>query len=210
MTYFAIGESTGGAGERRLGPFGTPDEAESAGRRETKDSNGEFVFKGVVDEANNQVITDIRPVSTNAVVRNAMAANRRTAMNWGPWKPGQRVKEENGTRTGTVVKQGGLNDLLVTVKWDDGKTEDMHRFQLKAANRRVARNADDYNVKLEQIAKKYLNQIGVALSTVESFNREAGRYAATVVVSGYCDDAIQALRTIKEWCKNGATYGFDD
>jgi hypothetical protein len=81
MTYFAIGESTGGAGERRLGPFGTPDEAESAGRRETKESNGEFVFKGVVDEANNQVITDVVSVSTNAVVRNAMAANRRVARN---------------------------------------------------------------------------------------------------------------------------------
>lgn len=81
MTYFAIGESTGGAGERRLGPFDTPEEAEDAGKRETKDSNGGFVFKGVVDEANNQVITDIRPVSTNAVVRNAMAANRRVARN---------------------------------------------------------------------------------------------------------------------------------
>ena len=81
MMYFAIGESTGGAGERRLGPFGTPDEAESAGRRETKESNGGFVFKGVVDEANNQVITDVATVSTNAVVRNALAANRWVARN---------------------------------------------------------------------------------------------------------------------------------
>lgn len=78
MTYFAIGESTGGAGERRLGPFETPEEAAQAGRKETKDSNGAFVFRGVVDEANNQVGFDIEPiVSTNSVVRNALSANRR-------------------------------------------------------------------------------------------------------------------------------------
>ena len=82
MTYFAIGESTGGAGERRLGPFETPEEAAQAGRKETKDSNGAFVFKGVVDEANNQVGMDIEPiVSTNSVVMNALAANRRVAKN---------------------------------------------------------------------------------------------------------------------------------
>lgn len=82
MTYFAIGESTGGAGERRLGPFETPEEAAQAGRKETKDSNGAFVFRGVVDEANNQVFVDIEPiVSTNAVVMNALAANRRVAKN---------------------------------------------------------------------------------------------------------------------------------
>ena len=82
MTYFAIGESTGGAGERHLGPFGTPEEAAQAGRKETRESNGAFVFKGVIDEANNQVGMDIEPiVSTNSVVRNAMAANRRVARN---------------------------------------------------------------------------------------------------------------------------------
>jgi len=81
MTYFAIGESTGGAGERRLGPFDTPKEAEDAGMREAQDSNGAFVFRGVVDEANNQVFTDFAPVSTNSVVRNAVAANRRVAKN---------------------------------------------------------------------------------------------------------------------------------
>ena len=152
MTYFAIGESTGGAGERRLGPFPTPEEAAQAGRKETRESNGGFVFRGVVDEANNQVGFDIEPiVSTNSVVRNAIAVNKS-----------------------------------------------------------VARNTDDFNVKLEQIAKKYFSIIGVALSSVESFKREAGRYSADVVVAGDCDDAIQALRTIKEWCKIGATYGFDD
>lgn len=84
MTYFAIGESTGGAGERRLGPFETPEEAAQAGRKETKDSNGAFVFRGVVDEANNQVGFDIEPiVSTNSVVRNALTANRRVAKNAG-------------------------------------------------------------------------------------------------------------------------------
>ncbi len=82
MTYFAIGESTGGAGERRLGPFDTPEEAAQAGRKETKESNGAFVFRGVVDEANNQVGFDIEPiVSTNAVVMNALTANRRVAKN---------------------------------------------------------------------------------------------------------------------------------
>ena len=82
MTYFAIGESTGGAGERRLGPFSTPEEAAQAGRKETRESNGGFVFRGVVDEANNQVGFDIEPiVSTNSVVRNAVAANRRVAKN---------------------------------------------------------------------------------------------------------------------------------
>ena len=82
MTYFAIGEDNGGAGEKRLGPFPTPEEAAQAGRKETKDSNGAFVFRGVVDEANNQVGFDIEPiVSTNSVVRNAMAANRRVARN---------------------------------------------------------------------------------------------------------------------------------
>lgn len=82
MTYFAIGESTGGAGERRLGPFSTPEEAAQAGRKETKDSNGAFVFRGVVDEANNQVGFDIEPiVSTNSVVRNAMAVKNRVARN---------------------------------------------------------------------------------------------------------------------------------
>lgn len=82
MTYFAIGESTGGAGERRLGPFSTPEEAAQAGRKETRESNGGFVFRGVVDEANNQVGFDIEPiVSTNAVVMNALTANRRVARN---------------------------------------------------------------------------------------------------------------------------------
>ena len=82
MTYFAIGESTGGAGERRLGPFETPEEAAQAGRKETRESNGGFVFRGVVDEANNQVGFDIEPiVSTNSVVRNAMAVNRRVVRN---------------------------------------------------------------------------------------------------------------------------------
>ena len=82
MTYFAIGESTGGAGERRLGPFDTPEEAAQAGRKETKESNGAFVFRGVVDEANNQVGFDIEPiVSTNSVVRNAMAVKNRVARN---------------------------------------------------------------------------------------------------------------------------------
>lgn len=95
MTYFAIGESDGGAGERRLGPFDTPDEAEAAGKRETKDSNGAFVFKGVVDEANNQVFVDVEPVvSTNAVVRNAIAANRRVARNDKYKDFGQNVKAE--------------------------------------------------------------------------------------------------------------------
>lgn len=84
MTYFAIGESTGGAGERRLGPFSTPEEAAQAGRKQTKESNGGFVFRGVVDEANNQVGFDIEPiVSTNSVVMNALAANRRVAKNAG-------------------------------------------------------------------------------------------------------------------------------
>ena len=82
MTYFAIGESTGGAGERRLGPFDTPEEAAQAGRKETRESNGGFVFRGVVDEANNQVGFDIEPiVSTNSVVRNAMATKNRVARN---------------------------------------------------------------------------------------------------------------------------------
>ena len=82
MQYFAIGEDNGGAGERRLGPFDTADEAQAAGQRETKDSNGGFIFRGIVDEANNQVGFDIEPiVSTNAVVMNALAANRRVAKN---------------------------------------------------------------------------------------------------------------------------------
>ena len=81
MIYFAIGEDNGGAGERRLGPFDTPKEAEDAGMREAQDSNGAFVFRGVVDEANNQVFTDFAPVSTNSVVMNALAANRRVAKN---------------------------------------------------------------------------------------------------------------------------------
>ena len=81
MTYFAIGESTGGAGERRLGPFNDPKEAELAGFKEQKDTNGAFVFKGVIDEANNQVILGVAPISTNSVVRNALAANRRVAKN---------------------------------------------------------------------------------------------------------------------------------
>lgn len=92
MQYFAIGEDNGGAGERRLGPFDTAEEAQAAGQRETKDSNGGFVFRGVVDEANNQVLTAGDVTALNAkisnsvrtscpVVANAIAANRRVVRN---------------------------------------------------------------------------------------------------------------------------------
>lgn len=87
MQYFAIGEDNGGAGERRLGPFDDKEAAQSAGERETKDSNGAFVFRGVVDEANNQVFTAKAVTaanalrSTNRVVQNAIAANGRVARN---------------------------------------------------------------------------------------------------------------------------------
>ena len=209
MTYFAIGEDNGGAGEKRLGPFPTPEEAAQAGRKETRESNGGFVFRGVVDEANNQVGFDIEPiVSTNSVVMNAMAANRRTAMNWGPWKPGQRVKEENGTRTGTVVKQGGLNDLLVTVKWDDGKTEDMHRFQLKAANRRMARNAIESKQFGNVIAKaNEFEGFGISLASIS--HRAEGNTAkecvseAKKMLAEY-EKAVSGMKQAISWMEQSA------
>lgn len=69
MQYFAIGEDNGGAGERRLGPFDTAEEAQAAGEKETKESNGGFVFRGVVDKANNQVFTADDVTALNAKKR---------------------------------------------------------------------------------------------------------------------------------------------
>jgi len=66
MQYFAIGENNGGAGEKRLGPFDTIEEAQAAGEMETSESNGGFVFRGVVDEANNQVFTASDKTALNA------------------------------------------------------------------------------------------------------------------------------------------------
>lgn len=110
MTYFAIGESTGGAGERRLGPFETPEEAAQAGRKETRESNGGFVFRGVVDEANNQVGFDIEPiVSTNSVVRNAMAVRNAVARNAEAHSVASKVSDRIREMSGVILSI--INDL---------------------------------------------------------------------------------------------------
>lgn len=159
MTYFAIGESTGGAGERRLGPFDTPEEAEDAGKRETKDSNGGFVFKGVVDEANNQVVTDIRPVSTNSVVRNALSANRRVARN--------------------AVEPPFCNnyDVFLAIERGDNPLNDFIKFGVREENAEMSRGEvprtrkDILEMKMEKllsVAKRRVSNLTEGLNKLRS------------------------------------------
>lgn len=176
MTYFAIGESTGGAGESRLGPFSTPEEAAQAGRKETKDSNGAFVFRGVVDEANNQVGFDIEPiVSTNSVVRNAMAVKSRVARNE---SLEYKIVIDLPNRQ-EVVSPLFSSEWAATVRAKDiaAKTGEKVRVVHRptgnvvwknaiAANRRVAKNAtyNNFDKKSVEDATKRLESAAVEMS----------------------------------------------
>ena len=178
MTYFAIGESTGGAGERRLGPFETPDEAAQAGRKETRESNGGFVFRGVVDEANNQVGFDIEPiVSTNSVVRNAIAVKNRVAMNE---SLEYKIVIDLPNRQ-EVVSPLFSSEWAATVRAKDiaaktgEKVRVVHRptgnvvwKNALAANRRVAKNA----MTVEQQREFQKTKLPKVEATVSAFEKE--------------------------------------
>lgn len=145
MQYFAIGENNGGAGERRLGPFDTAEEAQAAGEKETRESNGGFIYRGVVDEANNQVFTAGDKTALNAkisnsvrttcpVVANAIAANRRIARN-AYCEAGDYIETRDGAQD-TVKRVVGDKVYLKS-----GDIISMTDVKTVLNARRVARNA---------------------------------------------------------------------
>lgn len=196
MTYFAIGESTGGAGERRLGPFETPEEAAQAGRKETRESNGGFVFRGVVDEANNQVGFDIEPiVSTNSVVRNAMAVKNRVARNE---SLEYKIVIDLPNRQ-EVVSPLFSSEWAATVRAKDiaaktgEKVRVVHRptgnvvwKNAVAANRRVARNANDDSA----TARKYIRECLDAIYGADDSRKRALSSIASLINGGALDKSV--------------------
>lgn len=74
MSFFAVGHTNGGANEKRIGPFGSVDEAKRNGIAEMNRNRGAFSFSGVVDEGGKYVFANSAPRSTNPVVANALKA----------------------------------------------------------------------------------------------------------------------------------------
>ena len=78
MKFYAVGLTRAGVEEVRVGPFASMKEAKAAGERKAKESNGDFVFEAVMDEAGHQVFK-VEPLltansirSTNRIVQNAL------------------------------------------------------------------------------------------------------------------------------------------